>query len=90
MTLHAEEAPDGSFELRMVKIYNCVVPTIRIVVPRVAFSAFVNEVRAGNLDHLLASDEEMTAALELVSWCTSDDAAGQNACDGHDDAEPCH
>ncbi|GLF97313.1 hypothetical protein [Streptomyces yaizuensis] len=91
MTLHVETAPDGSFELRMVKLYNCVVPEVRIVVPRVALTVFVNDVRAGVFDHLLASDDEMAAARELVSWSTSEDAAGQNACDGsgHDDADPC-
>ncbi|GLF97254.1 hypothetical protein [Streptomyces yaizuensis] len=78
MTLHVDIAPDGPFELRMVRLYNCVIPKTRIVVPRVAFTVFVNEVRAGTLDEFLASEDEMAAAMELVRWCTSgaDDDTG--------------
>ncbi|ANW17677.1 hypothetical protein [Streptomyces clavuligerus] len=68
MSLHAEEAPEGPCELRMIRIYDCVVPERVIVVARVAFTVFANTLRAGKMDHLMASDEEMADATELVNW----------------------
>ncbi|ANW21983.1 hypothetical protein [Streptomyces clavuligerus] len=68
MSIHVEAGPDGPFELRMVRIYDCVVPERVIVIARVAFTVFANDLRAGRLDHLMASDEEMADASALVDW----------------------
>ncbi|MER6913761.1 hypothetical protein ABT354_18995 [Streptomyces sp. NPDC000594] len=68
MSLNATPAPDGPYGLRMIRLRDCDSPQPALVVPRVAFTLFVTDTRAGRLDHLLATEAEMADARTVARW----------------------